>query len=152
MAYLQLEQQGFAGVVRYPITFFWFFFNLPTLFWLGLSSWGYLRLKHLWGNLAKILVSCVNFSFFPGNVVVKVSKTYNIKAAVLLHPSWVTLDDIEGMNINTNLNVKGSPTGILHSHIKKTIALLNLLNCKYLALYIFWVSINTLHVEMRKLP
>ncbi|KAF5455083.1 hypothetical protein F2P56_024696 [Juglans regia] len=34
-----------------------------------------------------------------GNVIVKVSKTHNIKAAVLLHPSWVTLDDIEAVKV-----------------------------------------------------
>jgi hypothetical protein len=37
-------------------------------------------------------------------VVTKIAKTDLIKAAVLLHPSWVTLDDIKGMNVNANLD------------------------------------------------
>jgi hypothetical protein len=33
-------------------------------------------------------------------VVTKLAKTDLIKGAVLLHPSWVTLDDINGMPLN----------------------------------------------------
>jgi hypothetical protein len=46
-------------------------------------------------------------------MVTKLAKTDLIKAAVLLHPSWITLDDIKGMTVNANLDFIGVKLGIL---------------------------------------
>ena len=38
--------------------------------------------------------------YFSSKVVVELSKVELIQAAVILHPTWVTVDDIKGMDLN----------------------------------------------------
>ena len=38
--------------------------------------------------------------YFSGKVVVELSKVELIQAAVMLHPAWVTVNDIKGMDLN----------------------------------------------------
>lgn len=42
-------------------------------------------------------LTIINLLFFSAKVVVQLAKREFIQAAVLLHPSFVTVDDIKGM-------------------------------------------------------
>ena len=42
----------------------------------------------------------LRFYYFSSKVVVELSKVELIQAAVILHPVWVTVDDIKGMDLN----------------------------------------------------
>ena len=38
--------------------------------------------------------------YFSSKVVVELSKVELIQAAVMLHPAWVTVNDMKGMDLN----------------------------------------------------
>ena len=84
---LQLGLQAFAGVVS--------FFSINS------SFLSFLYPYTAFYCLKKILTfDILHSSHCSGKVVVELSKVELIQAAVILHPAWVTVDDIKGMDLN----------------------------------------------------